>query len=236
GGDRTYDDLKKDRDEKLARVSDYFARARAYAKAGEGKQTDWMLEALVPIVEKRTKLYTRVNTYLDFDDALQFAETENVDLVIITNPFNAATGVDTLKGKNVSVILSEVQSLPQSDDVSHNFNYAAADVLADAGVKFAFSTGDYSNTRLLPYQAAQSVAWGLSREEALKALTINAAEILGVGAAVGSLEEGKIANLFITDGDPLEVRTNVKNVIINGRNVSLENKHLLLWQRFLGRQ
>ena len=108
--------------------------------------------------------------------------------------------------------------------------------LSDAGIKFSFSAGDYSNARLLPYQAAQSVAWGLSREEALKALTINAAEILGVGASVGSLEEGKIANLFIADGDPLEVRTNVKNVIINGRDVSLENKHWLLWQRFMGRQ
>lgn len=236
GGDRTYADLKKDRDAKLAQVSDYLARTRAYAKAGAGRQTDWMLESLVPIVEKRTKLYTRVGTYLDFEDALQFAEKENVDLVIITSPFNAAMGVDTLKGKNVPVILEEVQSLPQSDDVSHNFNYAAADVLADAGIKFAFSAGGYSNVRLLPYQAAQSVAWGLSREEALKALTINAAEILGVGASVGSLEEGKIANLFIADGDPLEVRTNVRNVIINGRDVSLENKHLLLWQRFLGRQ
>jgi imidazolonepropionase-like amidohydrolase len=80
------------------------------------------------------------------------------------------------------------------------------------------------------------VAWGLSRDEALKALTINAAEILGVGAAVGSLEEGKIANLFIADGDPLEVKTNVKNVIINGRDVSLDNKHLELWLRFLGRK
>jgi imidazolonepropionase-like amidohydrolase len=157
-------------------------------------------------------------------------------MVIITNPSSAAMGVDALKGKNVSVILTEVQSLPQSDDVSHNYNYAAADVLADAGVKFSFSSGGYSNVRLLPYQAAQSVAWGLSRDEALKALTINAAEILGVGASVGSLEEGKIANLFIADGDPLEVRTNVKNVIINGRDVSLDNKHLELWLRFLGRK
>ena len=236
GGDRTYADLKKARDAKLAQVSDYLARTRAYAKAGPNKQTDWMLEALLPIVDKRTKLYTRIGSYLDFKDAIEFAEKENVDIVIITSPYDAATGVDTLKGKNVPVILEEVQSLPQSEDVSHNFNYAAADVLADAGIKFAFSAGGYSNVRLLPYQAAQSVAWGLSREEALKALTINAAEILGVGASVGSLEEGKIANLFIADGDPLEVRTNVKNVIINGRDVSLENKHLLLWLRFLGRQ
>lgn len=236
GGDRTYADLKKDRDARVQRVSDYLARARAYSRAGANRQTDWMLEALVPIVDKRTKLFTRIGSADDFGPAIEFAAKENVDIVIITSPYAAATGVDTLKGKNVAVILTEVQSLPQSDDVSHNFNYAAADVLADAGIKFSFSNGDYSNARLLPYQAAQSVAWGLSRDEALKALTINAAEILGVGASVGSLEEGKIANLFIADGDPLEVKTNVKNVIINGRDVSLDNKHLELWLRFLGRK
>jgi imidazolonepropionase-like amidohydrolase len=236
GGDRTYADLKKERDAKVQRVSDYLARARAYAKAGANKQTDWMLEALLPIVDKRTKLFTRVGSHEDFGAAIDFAKKENVDIVIITNPSAAAMGVDTLKGKNVGIILTEVQSLPSSEDVSHNFNYAAADVLSKAGIKFSFSNGDYSNARLLPYQAAQSVAWGLPREEALKALTINAAEILGVGASVGSLEEGKIANLFIADGDPLEVKTNVKNVIINGRDVSLDNKHLELWLRFLGRK
>jgi imidazolonepropionase-like amidohydrolase len=195
-----------------------------------------MLEALVPVVEKRGKLYTRVGSYLDFDDAVAYAAKENVDMVIITSPFAAAMGVKALAGKNVPVILTEVQSMPQSEDVSHNYNYAAGDVLQKAGVKFSFSTGGYDSARNLPYQAAQSVAWGLSKEDAIKALTINAAEILGVGASVGSLEEGKIANLFIVDGDPLEITTNVKNVIINGRDVSLENKHWLLWQRFMGRK
>jgi len=237
GGETSYDDLRRRRDQQLDRVSDWFARARAYAKADpKTRRTDWMLEGLLPVVEKRAKLYTRVGSHLDFDDAIAFARKEDVDIVIITSPFAAAMGVKTLQGGGVPVILTEVQSTPQSDDVSHNYNYAAADVLADAGVKFAFSTGEYANVRLLPYQAAQSVAWGLSKDDALKALTINAAEILGVGAAVGSLEEGKIANLFIADGDPLEVKTNVTNVIINGRDVSLENKHWLLWQRFMGRQ
>jgi imidazolonepropionase-like amidohydrolase len=237
GGDTSYQDLVRRRDAQLDRISDLFARARAYAKADpKTRQTDWMLEGLVPIVEKRGKLYTRVGNYADFDDAIAYAVKENVDMVIITSPFAAAMGVKSLTGKNVPVIMTEVQSTPQSEDVSHNYNYAAPDVLAKAGVKFSLSTGEYSNVRLLPYQAAQAVAWGLSKEEALKALTINAAEILGVSQSVGSLEEGKIANLFIADGDPLEVRTNVKNVIINGRDVPLENKHWLLWQRFMGRK
>ena len=236
GGDTTYEELKRRRDQRLGEVSNYLARARVYAKAGPNRQTDWMLEALVPVVEKRGKLYTRVSSYLDFPDALAFGTKENVDMVIITSPFAAAMGVKSLAGKNVPVILTEIQSLPQSEDVSHNYNYAAGDVLQKAGIKFSFSTGGYDAARLLPYQAAQSVAWGLSKDEAIKALTINAAEILGVGASVGSLEEGKIANLFIVDGDPLEVTTNVKTVIVNGRDVSLENKHWQLWQRFMGRK
>jgi imidazolonepropionase-like amidohydrolase len=236
GGETSYDELKRRRDQRLEQVSSYFARARAYAKAGANRQTDWMLEGLVPVVEKRGKLYTRVGSYMDFADAIAFGAKENVDMVIITSPFAAAMGVKALAGKNVPIILTEVQSMPQSDDVSHNYNYAAGDVLQKAGVKFSFSTGGYDSARNLPYQAAQSVAWGLSKDDAIKALTINAAEILGVGASVGSLEEGKIANLFIVDGDPLELTTNVKNVIVNGRDVGLENKHWLLWQRFMGRK
>jgi imidazolonepropionase-like amidohydrolase len=236
GGDTSYDELKRRRDQRLEQVSNYFARARAYAKAGANRQTDWMLEGLVPVVEKRGKLYTRVGSYMDFADAIAFGAKENVDMVIITSPFAAAMGVKALAGKNVPIILTEVQSMPQSEDVSHNYNYAAGDVLQKAGVKFSFSTGGYDSARNLPYQAAQSVAWGLSKDDAIKALTINAAEILGVGASVGSLEEGKIANLFIVDGDPLELTTNVKNVIVNGRDVGLENKHWLLWQRFMGRK
>ena len=86
--------------------------------------------------------------------------------------------------------------------------------------------------RQLPYHAAQSVAWGLPRDEALKALTINAAEILGVADRIGSIEPGKIANLFIAKGDPLEVRTPITHVIIAGRDVPLDNKQLALYERY----
>jgi imidazolonepropionase-like amidohydrolase len=102
-------------------------------------------------------------------------------------------------------------------------------------VKFAFSTGDNTNVRLLPYHAGMSVAWGLDRAEALRALTINAAEILGVADRVGSLEAGKDANLFIAKGDPLEVRTQITHVVIAGKDVGVDSKHEALYRKYIAR-
>ena len=86
--------------------------------------------------------------------------------------------------------------------------------MAKAGVVFAFSSGGYDNVRLIPFQAAMSVAWGLDRDEAIKALTINAAKIFGADKAVGSLEVGKVANLMVVSGDPLEIRSRIQHVVI----------------------
>src|SRR5262249_28067260 len=120
-------------------------------------------------------------------------------------------------------------------DLPHQASYAAASELAKAGVKFAFAVSSETNVRLLPYSAAMSVAWGLPRDAAIRALTLDAAEILGVDAGLGSIEPGKIANLFVAKGDPLEVRTPITHVVIGGRNVPLDNKHLSLYERYLKR-
>ena len=102
-------------------------------------------------------------------------------------------------------------------------------------MKIAFGTGDATNVRLLPYNAAMAVAWGLGRDDAIKALTMNAAEILGVADRMGTIEPGKDANLFIVDGDPLEVRATVTHVVIAGRPVPPDNKHLALYQKYMAR-
>jgi len=107
--------------------------------------------------------------------------------------------------------------------------------LSHAGVKVAFSTADSAYVRLVPYHAAMSVAWGMARDEALRALTINAAEILGVSDRVGSLEVGKDANMFISKGDPLEVKTVLTNVFINGQDVGLDNKQEQLYRKYMAR-
>ena len=105
-----------------------------------------------------------------------------------------------------------------------------------AGVKIAFATGDANNARLLPYHAGMAVAWGLSHDDAIKAMTQNAADILGVGDRLGSIAVGKQANLVITKGDPLEIRTDVTHVIIAGKDVDLENLQHALYARYKTRK
>ena len=234
GGERTYEDIKRERDRRLDGIIRLFDQVRAYAKAGPDKTVDWTLEALVPVVEGRLPLVTSVSRAEDVRDAVAFADRANVKL-IISGGTEAVAAAPLLKEKNIPVILGGVLGLPAGEDLFHADSYQLAGRLAEAGVKLAFSTGDYANVRLLPYHAAMSVAWGMSRDAAIRALTIDAAEILGVADRVGSLEPGKDANLFIANGDPLEIRTAVTHLIIGGRHVALANKHQALYEKYIAR-
>lgn len=235
GKERTYADLKKDRDAVLDRVARLLDAARAYAKANPDRRTDWVLEALVPVVARQMPLFVSAPREQDIRDAVAFADRVNVRIVLVTGP-EAIFAAPLLKAGNVPVILGPILTLPPREDQFHAASYMTAGALAKAGVRFAFATGDNANVRQLPFQAAQSVAWGLPRDAALRALTIDAAEILGLSGRLGSIEPGKIANLIVTRGDPLDVRGEVTRVIINGRDVGLENKHLELYERYLARQ
>ncbi|HEY6211122.1 MAG TPA: amidohydrolase family protein, partial [Vicinamibacterales bacterium] len=234
--ERTYEDLKKERDATLDRVARLFDDARAYAKAaGPNRKRDLVLESLVPVVEKKVPLITRVGTDHEIRDAIAFADRVSVRLVIVAPPDEAAMMAPLLKEKGVPVVLAEPLSLPTRRDLPHQASYTAAGELVKAGVKIAFAVPSETNARQLPYNAAESVAWGLSHDEALKALTINAAEMLGVGDRIGSIEPGKIANLIVARGDPLEVRTPFTHVIIAGRDVPLATRQLELYERYAKR-
>jgi imidazolonepropionase-like amidohydrolase len=108
-------------------------------------------------------------------------------------------------------------------------------VLVRAGVRIAFSTGSASNARHVPYHAALATAYGLPPDAAMNALTIWPAEIFGVGDRLGSVEAGKIANLFIADGDPLDIRTHISAIFIKGRNVPLDDRHTRLYEKWRAR-
>jgi imidazolonepropionase-like amidohydrolase len=233
--ERTYDDLRRERDRRLDDLVRLFDRARAYSKAGDGRTIDWTLDALVPVVTGKLPLITNASREQDIADAVAFAERAKVRIVI-SGGAEAAYVAPLLKEKNIPVILGGILTMPSREDAFHADSYQLAGRLAQAGVKFAFSTGDNTNVRLLPYHAAMSVAWGLDRDQALRSLTIDAAEILGIADRVGSLEAGKDANLFIAKGDPLEIRTEVTHVVIAGKDVGTDSKHEALYRKYLARQ
>jgi len=140
-----------------------------------------------------------------------------------------------LKDHDVPVILSSVLSLPPREDDFHAYPYQTAGVLARAGVTFAFSSGGFEFSRNVPFQAGRSVAWGLSHDDAIKALTLNAARVLGVDQQIGTIEAGKIANLVVVKGDPLEIRSTIQHVVIAGRDVPLDNKQVELFRKYMAR-
>jgi imidazolonepropionase-like amidohydrolase len=232
---RKYEDLKKERDDRLRVLEDQLAAARAYAQTPAAeRRTDWTLEALVPVASGQVPLYVQANTELQIRDAVAWADRAKVRIVI-TGGLESPRAAALLRERNIPVVLGSVFTTPLREDDHHAATYRAAADLATAGVTFAFGSGGYSNTRLIPYEAAISVAWGLPRDRALRALTVDAAQILGVSDRLGSLDAGKTANLFIASGDPLDLRTTVTQVFVNGRDVGPDNKHLALYQRFSSR-
>lgn len=219
----------------MAELERLLVQAKAYG-ANASRTMDWNLEPLVPVVQKKQPFFVQAGNEQAIRDAIAFAERHGLNLVIRTGPGPAVATADLLKAKNVPVILSNILSMPQGEDAFHAANYQAAGLLSKAGVLFAFSSGGYDNVRLIPFQAAMSVAWGLNRDEAIKALTINPAKIFGADKAIGTLEAGKVANLLVVSGDPLEIRSRIQHVIIGGREISLESKHTELFKRYMGRQ
>lgn len=224
----------------LDRLRDTFRDARAYAKAAAARagnanvrrfDRDLMLEALVPVVEGREPVVIHANLARDIKAALQFADELQLK-VILAGAQDVARVIPELKSRNIPVILGPILALPQREDDPYDLLFSNAKLLFDNGILFSIQTADAHNTRNLPYHAASCAAFGLPKEEALKAVTIYPAQIFGVADRLGSLEVGKQANVILTDGDPLELRTNVKRVFIAGEEISMDSRHTLLYRKF----
>jgi imidazolonepropionase-like amidohydrolase len=146
---------------------------------------------------------------------------------------DVADAAQLLAEKKIPVVLGSMYTLPSRDDDRYDAPQQTPAALLRAGVAFAFSTGDYANVRDLPYEVAMAVAYGgLSKEDALKAITLWPARIWGVADRIGSIEVGKYANLIVTTGDPLEVTTDVKYVFIEGKQIPLVSRHTQFYERY----
>ncbi|MBV8517696.1 MAG: amidohydrolase family protein [Acidobacteria bacterium] len=227
----------------IDKLRDVFRDAQAYARAASARASnkdvhrfdrDLILEALVPVVEGREPVVMHANLARDIRAALAFADEFNLK-VILSGAQDVAEVIPDLKQRNIPVLLGPTLALPQREDDPYDLLFTNAKTLLDNGILFAIKTDEAHNTRNLPYHAAACAAFGLPKDEALKAITIYPARIFGVADRLGSLEVGKIANVIITDGDPLELRTNVKRVFINGEDISMQSRHTLLYDKFRNR-
>jgi imidazolonepropionase-like amidohydrolase len=234
-----YAQQKRNYDQQIAKMNEFFDDARKYQKVRAanlpGLARDLKLEAMLPVLERKVPLAISASRAQSIRDAIAFGEKQNVRIVILQPRDVAKVGAE-LKAKDIPVILGPVLALPDEEDDPYD---EAATLPLDAykaGVKFAFGTFNNQFVRNLPYQAATAVAYGLPYEEALKAVTINPAQIWGAADRIGSVEKGKLADLIIADGDPLEVQTQVKHLFIKGREVPLANKQTRLYEKYLGRQ
>ena len=235
---RPYKDALRQYTERLRELSEFFEQARRYQKAmaarGPDFRRDLRLEAMIPVLEGLQPIAIRAERERSIRDAVAFADKEKVKIIIADPREIGGTG-PLLKERHIPVILGRAFQLPMRDDDPYDAPYTLAAQFYRAGVKVCFGTFDVQFARNVGFEAAQSAAFGLPRDEALKALTINSAEILGVGDRLGSIEKGKFGDLILTDGDPLEARTNIRQMFIAGREVSLESRHTREYEKWMKR-
>ncbi|MGI8919947.1 MAG: amidohydrolase family protein [Pyrinomonadaceae bacterium] len=224
---------------KTLRDAEAYGRAKdAYAKDPKlpRAEANLILEALVPYVRGERPVIFRATRESEIRGAIKFAEEMKLKPIILGGE-EAVKVASLLKEKNVPVILTGILDLPVREDDFYDSLYESAAKLREAGVMFCISSGDSAaNVRNLPYYAGMAAAFGLSRAEALKSVTLYPAQILNVADRLGSIEVGKSANLVVTDGDLLETRTHVRHLFIDGRLVPLNSRHTDLNDAFKDRK
>ncbi len=234
--EKPYSEAKKEYEQTVNELSDLFDRARHYAQAKEkgspaSYERDLRLEALVPVVEGKLPVLVVAGKARDIRNAIEFCTKQSLRM-ILADGAEAWKVKDLLKEKGIPVILGPSEQLPSEEDDPYDKPMTQPAELNAAGISIAFSSFGTSFSRRLSQYAGTAVAYGLPHDEALKAITVNAAKMLGLGDQFGTIEAGKVANLIITDGDPLEIRTHVRLLFINGQQTSTDNRHLDLYKEY----
>lgn len=237
----------KQRDQQIAEIRTAFEDARAYAKAraaegGAGvpkHDGDVKWDAMRRALAGEIPVFFHANALNQIRAVLDFVDEQKLAKAVIVGGYDAWRVADELKKRDIAVVTGGTLAVPTRRYEPYDAAFAVPGKLQAAGVRFCISDGGggmaAANARNLPYHAAMAAAFGLPKEEALKAVTIYAAQILGVGDRLGSIEPGKIADLQITSGDPLEITTTVRQVIIAGKAIVMESRQTRLFKKYDGR-
>nr|BCX00913.1 MAG: amidohydrolase [Bacteroidota bacterium] len=240
---QSQEERRRQYEQQLRQLNELWRKAVVYNRAweayernpsGEKPLWDQRLEALRPVVRGELPFIINVNAERDILAAIRWVK-ENQIKAIFAGVAEGWRVADSLAQAGIPCIVGPVLAMPTRPYDRYDRAYANAALLARAGVKIAIGTFDYYNARNLAHHAGMAAAFGLSREEALKAITLYPAQIWGVADRMGSLEVGKDATLIVTDGDPLEIRTQIRYLFINGWMVPLVSRHTQLWEEYRNR-
>jgi imidazolonepropionase-like amidohydrolase len=219
--------------DRVEETKSFFRQAKAYLQEGSHANTNLKFEAVRGLFDKKQKLYIHGDQVKQMLIAIDFVKEFGFDVVIIggSESFQIA---DLLKANNIAVVLNGQHELPATEDDDVDQPYKTPAALQKAGVLFALNDGNASSRyRNLSYNAGTAVAYGLTKEQALTAITLNAARVLGIEDRTGSLEAGKDANIVISEGDLLDMKSStISHMFIQGREISLDNKQKQLYERY----
>jgi imidazolonepropionase-like amidohydrolase len=216
----------------MAELDAFFKEAIAYAKMANPLPKNLKMEAMKGILSGTATLFIHANTVKEITEGVLFGKKYGCKTVIVGGK-DSWMITDILKANNVAVVLSEVQDLPSRNDDDIDQPFKTPVLLKAAGVTFCMSVSGGWQTRNLPLMAGHAVGFGLAYEDAISAITSDAAKILNIDATVGTLEVGKDATLIITEGDILDMRTSkVAQAFIRGKDIDLDNKNKQLHRRF----
>ena len=239
GQQRSAAERREQMNRQVRQLYQFFEDAKAYADirtratGASAPNANQKFEAMIPFVRGELPVIVDASAPDQIRGAIQFADSLKLK-IIIRGARDGWQLADTLAAHKIPVIVGPLTQAPGNDE-PYDLVYANPGVLAGAGVQLAFQSSDASNSRTLPYHAALATAYGLNPDEALKALTINPARMFGIADRYGSLEVGKVANVFVTTGDPLDVRTHVRHVYIRGESIPFTDRHTELYEKFRAR-
>jgi len=236
---RSKEDIKKANKKNFKKLNDFWKNLKVYAdlKTRQAKGLDYnpQMDALVDVALGKTPLMIEVNKKTDILKAIAWVNKEKIQSIFCGVAEGYRT-IDSLVKYKIPVITGPILANPSRSSDKYDAAYTNAGLMQKAGLQVAIRTNETENVRNLPYNAGFAATYGMGRMEAFRAVTQVPADILGIGDQCGSLEIGKKANLFVTDGDPFETASQVKYLFIKGWNIPLESRHTLLYDEFLERE
>lgn len=226
-------DVIKNALSKIEEIRSFFREAKAYHAIKGHTITNLKYEAVKGLFDQSQKLFIHCDLVKEMMTAIGFKQEFGFDVVIIGGA-DSWLIAESLKEYKIPVILSEPHSLPSTPDDAVDLPYKTGAILQAAGVLYSISIErDHWQQRCIPFQAGTMAAYGLTKEQALTAITLNAAKILGIEAKTGSLEVSKDANLVISEGDILDMKSSIiTHAFIQGRHINLDNKQTQLYEKY----